>query len=256
MSEVLHHENQVQQAVPVDHQDHMDHTKLLNGLELEYNPDAVINVVIPLKNRGKHIRLLMQNIQDIVDQTNEKHIKVWIGDFHSHDVNLKKLQEHHTFPIHIVLFEGVFKIAGALQGTAEKIKNPNEILYFCDADSVFPTCIFERIRKLTIKNKAFYVPMVGRSTREGKVVLPTKDHGGKGNVGVYVDDFQKSGGWGIGYFYQDGLGSGNPLARRQWGKHDEHIFHLLKIHCKLQSMRTRESDQYTRWHQPRMGWGK
>lgn len=234
------------------------HYSTLCNTESNYDRDTKINLIVPLKNRGKHIRLLMQNVQDIVDKTNETNIKVWIGDFHSTDVNLKKLQEKHSFPIQIVLFDGVFRIAGSLQKTAEKVKNPNEILYFCDADSVFPNDIFDRIRKNTVKNESFYCPMCARTAKGGKIIppFPPNGHGGKGNVGVYVDDFQKSGGWAIGYFSQKGTGSGNPMARRRWGKHDDHIYHLLYVRCGLKCIRPREADQYTRYHQPQMGWGK
>ena len=230
-------------------------------LDRVYDKTTKVNVVIPLKNRGKFITLLMQNIQRIVNKTGEKNIKVWIGDFHSTDVNLKALAEKHTFPIEIVLFRGVFKIALALQRTAEKVTNPDEILYFCDGDSVFPDDIFNRIRRLTIKNEQFYAPMVARPARGGKIIppFPPNGHGGKGNVGVYVDDFQKSGGWGVGYFSEDkalGKKSGDPMARVRWGKHDEHIWHLLLRRQKLKAARPRECDQYTRWHQPRIGWGK
>lgn len=223
-----------------------------------YAPNTMVNVIVPLKNRGKHITLLLENIQNIVDRTGEKNMKVWIGDFHSRDVNFDTLKSKHTFPINVVWFDGVFRIGVALQVTADNIENPDELLYFCDADSVFPLDIFDRIRKLTVKNEAFYCPMVAHSTRNGRIIppFPPNGHGGKGNVGVYVDDFKKSGGWAVGYFSQDGANSGNPLARRQWGKHDEHIFHLLHIRRGLKCIRPRESDQYTRWHQPRMGWGQ
>lgn len=222
-------------------------------------PTTKINVVIPLKNRGKHLRLLLKNIQEIVNETNENNIKIWIGDFHSSDVDLKRELDNCTFESEIVWFDGVFVIGRCLQVTAENIKNPDEIIYFCDVDSVFPTCIFERIREQTIQGKQFYVPMVSRETRSRKLLypFPPNDHGGKGNVGVYVSDFVKSGGWRIGYFYQDGKNKGgDPFTRKQWGKHDEHIFHLLKIGCGLISARPKEKDQWIRWHPPRQGWGK
>jgi hypothetical protein len=233
-----------------------------------------INLVIPLKNRGKHMRLLLENIQNIVNNTHEQHIKVWIGDFHSTDINLPKFITQFTYPIELVLFNGVFMIGKSLQVTAEKITNRDEIIYFCDADSSFPDSIFSRIREHTVKNVSFYVPMVSRQSHSGKLIypFPPNGHGGKGNLGVYVDDFIKSGGWSTGFFYQDATfshnkntpdhinppktGSGNPFSRKEWGKHDEHIFHLLLKGMNLTPIRPREKDQFIRWHPPRQGWGK
>lgn len=225
-------------------------------IEEPLNP-VFINFIIPLKNRGKFIRLLLHNIQAIVTNTNEKHIKVWIGDFGSTDIDLAEFIKEFNFPIEIVLFRGLFRIALALQETADHIKNPDELLYFCDGDSVFPNEICDRIRSNTIKNKQFYVPMVSKQAMNGKVISsePPHGHGGTGNVGVYVDDFQKSGGWAIGYLRQEGPGSQNPMSRVQWGKHDTHIYHQL-FGLGLTPIRPRELDQWIRYHQPHMGWGK
>jgi hypothetical protein len=188
---------------------------------------------------------------------------------------LPKFITKFTYPIELVLFNGIFVIGKSLQVTAGEITNKDEILYFCDADSGFPDTIFSRIREHTVKNMSFYVPMVTRQSHSGKMIhpFPPNGHGGKGNVGVYVDDFIKSGGWGVGFFYQDAkfsdnnkmnpdsvrppkIGSGNPLGRKQWGKHDEHIFHLLAKGMGLKPIRHRETDQFIRWHPPRQGWGK
>ena len=242
-----------------------------------------INFVIPLKNRGKFIKLLLTNIQEIVTATSETNIQVWIGDFGSTDIVLSKYTKKFSYPIKVVLFSGIFRIGMSLQSTAEHIHNPNEIIYFCDADSVFPVDICARIRSGTIKNVQFYVPMVSRQLQADGPIVSSEvaKHGGKGNLGVYVEDFVSSGGWGIGFFHQDattaktttttakttttttiakthanGVETGNPLMRKQWGKHDEHIFHLLWIGMGLIPHRPQETDQWIRWHPRQMGWGK
>ena len=201
-----------------------------------------INVVIPLKNRGKHIALLLNNIQNIVKQTNEMNVKVWIGDFHSTDINLSEFITQFSYPIEIVLFKGVFRIALALQKTAEKVTNANEIFYFCDADSVFPNCIFERIRKLVKQGESCYIPCVSRQQHNGRLL--TAMYGGTGNVGVYVEDFVKANGW-----------NDWTINRVAYGKHDTHI-HRRLVAIGLKVHRPLEKDQWIRSHRKHLGWGR
>ena len=217
-----------------------------------------IHFVIPLKNRGKHVSHLLTNIQKVVDETKETNIKVWIGDFHSTDIDLVEFVKQFTYSIEIVWFDGIFIIGKALQGTAEKITNPNDIIYFLDADTVVPNTICQRIREFTIKNEQVYIPMVSRQLRNKKIQhpYPPHGHGGKGNVGVYNEDFIKSGGWAIGFHHQNKNKGGDPMRRRQWGMHDDHIWHLLEYGMGLKVWRPREKDQWIRYHRPRLGWGK
>lgn len=209
----------------------------------------LVNVVVPLWNRGMHIKPLMENIQQIIDNTHDQYVKLWISDFNSTDIDLKHEITKYTYSIEIVSIDGPFIIGKALQLAAEQIKDPNQIIYFCDADSVFPDVIFKRIRALVVRGVTFYAPMVSRETETGGVI-ESPNKGGKGNIGVYVSDFVRSKGW----RYPKHFNCSNlnrfpgPMQRTAWGGHDGHIYEVLKTFAKLRPVRPTELDQWVRHH--------
>lgn len=208
-----------------------------------------VNVIVPLWNRGIHIKLLLDNIQQIVDNSHEQHVKVWISDFNSTDIDLKHEITKYTYSIEIVLNNGPFVIGKALQIAAEKITDPNQILYFCDADSVFPNGIFDRIRTHVVKGQTFYAPMVSRETKE-HTIIESVNKGGKGNIGVYVQDFIRSRGWRYPKHYNcNNLNRfPGPMERTAWGGHDGHIYEVLQGIARLHPVRPAELDQWVRYH--------
>jgi len=214
-----------------------------------------VNVIVPLWNRGEHIKLLLTNIRDIVHKTNEKAIKVWISDFHSSDINLPDLVKDYQFPIEIVLIDRPFIIGKALQLAAERVGDVDELLYFCDADIVLPTGIFARLRKLVVPRKTFYVPLVSVETPHGQILENTKLNS-KGCVGVHVKDFVESKGWRYREHYNNRRLKGlpGPMERTSWGGHDRHIFEVLRVVQKLTPIRPIEKDQWIRYHTHKKGW--
>jgi glycosyltransferase involved in cell wall biosynthesis len=207
-----------------------------------------INVIVPLWNRGFHIKPLMANIEDIVNKTNENQLKLWISDFKSTDINLNVEIAKYTYPIEIVLLDPPFIIGKGLQIAAEKIpSDANELIYFCDADSVFPLDIFARIRMSVQKNKTFYAPLVSRENKDG-VVENSINKGGKGNIGIHVADFVRSRGWRYPKHMNCIPESVGPMERTAWGKHDTHIYEVFKKVIRLTPVRHVESDQWVRYH--------
>lgn len=184
--------------------------------------------------------------------------RLTLGDFHSDDISLHEYISQFTYPIEIVLFEGEFVIGKALQITAEKITSDDEIIYFCDADAVLPDCIFQRIRKHTIRNKQIYAPIVSKESNQGNgrlVKIIPRDYKRKGHIGVFRSDFAKCSGWRTGkHLHKPGLES-NPMERTKWGLHDGHIFAVLTEELGLKAIRPQETDQWLRWHPPKLGWG-
>jgi len=214
-----------------------------------------VNMCIPLWNRAQHIREVLQNLQNVVVVTKESNIKVWIADFHSTDIILADLVKTFSYPIEIVLLPPPFIIAKALQTATERMPR-GEIVYFLDADAHVPFEIFERIRMYTVQGKQFYCPMVAYEQPDNSLKLPDvgKDHGGKGHIGVFVDDFMLCNGWkDPEHLTLIAIPGPGPMERLKWGGHDGHLFNKLRWD-RLNVYRPRESDQYVKYHARIQGW--
>lgn len=208
-----------------------------------------INFCIPLWNRAANIRQILPNLQDIALQTNEQNVKVWIADFGSTDINLEEYIKQFTLSIEIVPLEPPFIIAKGLQIAAERMPK-GEIVYFIDADAVMPVGIFDRLRKYVINGKQFYCPMVAFEQPDGKILLPKpgKDHGGKGHIGVFLDDLFRCNGWkDREHLTRIPIPGPGPMERTKWGGHDGHLYNKLRWD-RLNCYRPRENDQWCRHH--------
>jgi hypothetical protein len=218
-------------------------------LTTDDNKTVVVNICIPLWNRAEHIKGLLINLQNIINNTQDKNVKVWIADFHSTDIDLNMYIKQFTYPIEIVLHNGPFIIAKGLQNTAEKMPL-NEIVYFTDADAFLPNEIFNRIRTYTIQGKQFYCPMVAYQEQNNTLWLPPagKDHGGKGHIGVFLSDFKLCNGWkDKQHLTAIPIKGPGPMERLQWGGHDGHLYNKLRWD-QLNVYRPRENDQWVKYH--------
>ena len=213
------------------------------------NSNVPVNFCIPLWNRGNHIKQILCNLQEVADTMNETNFKVWIADFHSTDIDLREYIKQFHISIEVITIKLPFIIAKGLQIVAEKIPK-GEILYFIDADSVQPEKIFNRLRKYVIKGKQFYCPMVAFEQSDGSKWLPDKgkDHGGKGHIGVFSDDFQLCNGWrDPSHLTRIRIDGPGPMERKKWGGHDSHLYNKLRWD-RLNCYRPRELDQWCRYH--------
>ena len=219
-----------------------------------FHNNTIINLCIPLYNRSDHIKSLLKNIDDLIKKTGDTNVVVWIADFESNDIDLKKYVLNFSFTIHVLTLGGPFIIGRGLQVIGDQIPL-NEIIYFIDADAVLPERIFQTLRNYVVKGDQFYCPEVGRQNRFGKVCLGEKDHGGKGHIGVYSDDFKQSGGWQnrqhLARGWEKGVG---PMEKTKWGGHDTHLYNKLRW-LNLSVYRPREYDQYIQYHErPKGEW--
>lgn len=219
------------------------------------NQKVKINFCVPLWNRARHITELLENIQTIAAEKKETNFKVWIADFKSTDIDLRQHVKKYQFPVEIVLIDPPFIIAKGLQIATEKMPM-DEIVYFVDADAHLPDAIFNRLRVYVIKGKQFYCPMVSYEQQNGKLVLPPKgkDHGGKGHIGVFTNDFRLCNGWRDNEHYTEiPIAGPGPMDRQKWGGHDGHLYNKLRWD-QLNVYRPRESDQYVKFHTRESGW--
>lgn len=213
------------------------------------SPTTPLNFCVPLWNRAENIKQLLDNLQTQVNDSNEKNFKLWIADFNSTDVVLDELIKQYKMPIEIVKIDGPFIIAKGLQIAAEKLPL-GEIVYFIDADAVFPKCIFQRVRNCVTLGKQFYCPMIAFEQENGKIIFPKggRDHGGKGHIGVFVNDFIKCRGWRDNeHLTETPIPGPGPMERQKWGGHDGHLYNKLRWD-HLNCCRPHEMDQWSRHH--------
>jgi len=205
-----------------------------------------INFIVPLWNRAENIKDLLNNVEDIIQQTGDKNIRMIIGDYHSTDINMETYlyQNQFSYPIELVKFDGDFIIGHALQICGEKVTDNNEILFFCDVDAFISDEFFDVIRKHTIKGKQFFCPLVSRQLKDGSLYTwndanyfkDGKRTGGVGHIMVYVEDWERSGGWKKSKF----------MRKVTRGGHDTYMYKtLLKI---MKCHRHLETKHYTKYH--------
>jgi glycosyltransferase involved in cell wall biosynthesis len=206
--------------------------------------DQIVNVIIPLYNRSNHIKLLLENFDKIYQTGNSGNFVIHIADFKSTDINIKEHIKLYTFPVKVIEINHPFRLAYGLQTVANTIKNMNEILFFCDADAVFPLTMFQRIRESVVQNKHFYCPIVSYEKPDGSIWVSDRDHKGTGHIAVFNSDFVKSRGW----------SNSVHMKKTFWGGHDGYLFAALKH--RLKPVRKIESDHYTRSHTRTANWYK
>jgi len=111
-----------------------------------------------------------------------------------------------------------------MQAAGEYIKNPEEILFFCDIDLVFAPGILNNIRRNTIRGSRAYYPVflsqydpeiiyAGRKNLQNVFLFEELDgfwrHFSYGMVSIFKEDFDKT--------------SGFDLSLRGWGLEDIHF---------------------------------
>jgi len=210
---------------------------------------TIINICIPLYNRGNDITKLIHNINDIskiIDKINII-LKVHIGDYHSTDVDLYELVKQVQINTNIIQIDGKFNLAKSLQLCSDTVTDPNELIMHIDADTVLENGLelFKSICNQVIQGKTFYCPIVSTEGNpsgwprkyNGKVYVPTRDHFGKGLIVIYNSDYKKSNGF---------IGSEFMKQRGEiWGSHEIVLEKRLKF---LNIIRPITSDIWLRDH--------
>jgi len=204
-----------------------------------------INICVPLFNRGSDITNLLQNINSIKNPNIT--LNVIIGDYHSTDVDLNQIIKDLEIKVTVIQIDGCFNLAKSLQICSDTVLDPDELIMHIDADTVFDNWseLFTRICNYVIQGQSYYCPIVSTEGRpliwnanyNGKVYVPTHDHGGSGLILIYNSDYKKS----------DGFNNSEYMNERGeiWGHHETIILNRLSF---LNKIRPIESDIWLRMH--------
>jgi hypothetical protein len=192
----------------------------------------LLNICIPLWNRGFDIKKLFENL-DIINKKLDQTIitfEVYIGDFKSTDINLELEKSLYSFKINTVYIEGPFNISIGIIKAVELVKSG--LLLITDADTVFDNDInlYALCNDIT-EGKTFFTPICSTESKPllwsylydsiKQIYVPTVDHGGAGCVLCYLSDWKNANVF---------IGSDYLLERGQyWGGHDDKMSNDLRV---------------------------
>ena len=204
-----------------------------------------ITLCIPLYNRGKDFKLLLENVNDMYDyfKKNDIILSINVGDFNSTDIDLNNEIKKYKFKTNIYSLDGMFNICKSLQCCADNITDLNTILLFTDAD----VCITENsynkiiyyIENILKKNINFIDTMTAIENGNNEIIPTLKEHNGGGILFIYNDDFKRTNGFKDSDFIKE---RGN-----YWGGHDAY-YQSLFINFGLIMYRPITNTIYLRYH--------
>ena len=141
--------------------DNLDNLCQPNGLN--WNHQAFVHIVITVKNQGRWIRIFVENMERIQDNTKDDYFGIILIDFDSTDIDLEVLLRQSKLKNWILLrMAGSFIKVQAQNAAIDIIKSRNEIVFTCDLHLDIPIDLFETIRKHTFKGRSGYAPALTR----------------------------------------------------------------------------------------------
>lgn len=216
----------------------------------------LVNICIPLYNRGYNVTKLLHNINDIYNNVDKKiDVKVIIGDFHSTDIDFESIIPLLDVPVHIIQLEGTFNMVKSLQTCSDYVSDPDEIIMHSDADVVFENgseTIFNMC-ELVKKGETYSSPICGTEqmpfrwsyTFNGSFYVPTEDHHGGGILIIYNEDYKRLNG----YTNDPYMGERGEI----WGQHENILKSRLSSLVRIRKInpyiwsRCHERDGNIKW---------
>ncbi len=188
---------------------------------------------------------LLENLK----QTQDSRWSMLVSDSGSDDVDLEQLKRDNPGLFDYVQHPCESFIIGKASDdgcNADACKFPDAIIYITDVDIQYPTDVFCRIRTHTQLGKTFYSPIVSLQKRDGTLYGEGKDdHNGRGQIGIFAEDFTKSGGW----------KKSKYMDSAEWGGQDTHFRNSLK-RSGLIEKRMPSYDMISQWHPREHTWYK
>ncbi|XP_047128210.1 beta-1,4-N-acetylgalactosaminyltransferase 3 isoform X2 [Hydra vulgaris] len=210
----------------------------------QWNVDASIHVIVPVKDQGRWLLHFIRNMENIYLETNDSRINVIIVDFNSTDMDIEKCLHLSQIPRYqVVKLNGPFQRALGIQAGANLVKQVDDIIFTCDLHLDIPSHLFDSIRKHTIKGKMAFAPMVHRLSCGYTPDLPYGlwENEGYGLFSITKNDFDRVGGMNTREF------------KTKWGGEDWELLDRVLAHG-LEVERFRISKFYHYHHSKKRMW--
>ena len=140
-----------------------DLDNLCYPIGLRWSKKTFVHIVITVKNQGRWIRIFVENMERIQEETKDEDFGIILIDFDSTDIDLEVLLRQSKLKNWILLrMSGSFIKVQAQNAAIDIVKNHNEIVFTCDLHLDIPSDLIEVIRKHTFKGRSGYAPALTR----------------------------------------------------------------------------------------------
>ncbi|XP_028399946.1 beta-1,4-N-acetylgalactosaminyltransferase 3-like [Dendronephthya gigantea] len=213
--------------------------------EFVWRRNVTVHVIVPVKNQGKWVQHLIDDMTELYERTHDANINLIIVDFNSSDINIKQaLKQSSLKRYRFLQVQGSFQRALGIQIGADAVMNSDDIIFTCDLHLDFPNNIIEIIRKHCIQGRMAFSPVVLRLECGFTPFLPYGEWEtmGYGLFAMYKSDFDRIGGMNINEF------------KTKWGGEDwEMVDRCLQNGIEIERFRVPHFFHY--FHSKQGMWG-
>lgn len=129
----------------------------------QYNPTAMVHIVIPVHNQGGWIRHLLENLEAVYHATRDENFSLILVDYSSDDTDLQAAMENFDIPHkRLITLPPPFSRASGVQAGIDAVTNPDDIILTCDLHLEIPPGLLLEVRRHTIKGRTGYNPVLIR----------------------------------------------------------------------------------------------
>lgn len=165
--------------------------------KFQWKNNAMVNLIVSVKNQGFWVHQYIQSISKIYLQTNDTRFNLILTDFESFDVDAEEVLRRSPLPHWKVIRKtGRFHKTSAIQEAVSTITDPDSIVLQTDVHLEFPLNFIDDTRKHCVKGKMGYTPLLMRLTcgRSSDKPAGFWEAFGYGIFGLYKSDWDSIGG--------------------------------------------------------------